>query len=209
MAVERYKNLIIGSGGGGKLLSWHLAPKGERTVVVERRWIGGSCPNINCLPSKNEIWSAKVADLVRHAAQFGVKTTLAGIDMAAVRQRKRKMVEGLVQMHVDRYKAAGVDLIMGEAKFVGAATVEVKLNDGGMRTLSGERVFLNVGTRATIPPARSGGVSADDEHRGARTRSTSRTSRGDRRRIRRAGVRPGVSPLRQPHDDHSARAAVA
>ena len=153
MAVEKYKNLIIGSGGGGKLLSWHLAPKGERTAVVERRWIGGSCPNINCLPSKNEVWSAKVADLVRHAAQFGVKTAPAPIDMTAVRQRKRKMVEVLVQIHIDRYKAAGVDLIMGEAKFVGLAAVEVKLNDGGVRALSGERVYLNVGTSATIPPA--------------------------------------------------------
>src|SRR6516165_6701677 len=103
MAVEQYKNLVIGSGAGGKLLSWHLAPKGERTAVVERRWIGGSCPNVNCLLSKNEIWSAKVADLVRRAAQFGVKTTPAAIDMAAVRQRKRKMVEGLVQLHVDNY----------------------------------------------------------------------------------------------------------
>jgi pyruvate/2-oxoglutarate dehydrogenase complex dihydrolipoamide dehydrogenase (E3) component len=153
MAVEQYKNLVIGSGAGGKLLSWHLAPKGERTAVVERRWIGGSCPNVNCLPSKNEVWSAKVADLVRHSAQFGIKTTPATMDMAAVRQRKRKMVEGLVQLHVDNYRAAGVDLIMGEAKFVGPATVEVKLNDGGVRTLSGERVFINVGTHATIPPA--------------------------------------------------------
>jgi pyruvate/2-oxoglutarate dehydrogenase complex dihydrolipoamide dehydrogenase (E3) component len=152
MAVEKYKNVVIGSGAGGKLLSWHLAPKGERTAVVERRWIGGSCPNVNCLPSKNEVWDAKVADLVRHAAQFGVKTAPATIDMAAVRQRKRKMVDGLVQMHVDNYHSAGVDLIMGEAKFVAPATVEVKLNDGGTRTLSGERVFINVGTRAAIPP---------------------------------------------------------
>ena len=153
MAVEEYKNLVIGSGGGGKLLSWHLAPKGERTAVVERRWIGGSCPNINCLPSKNEIWSARVANFVRQAAKFGVKTDRGTIDMAAVRQRKRTMVEGLVQMHLDKFRAAGVDLIKGEAKFVGAATVEVKLNDGGVRTLAGERVFINVGTHGTIPPS--------------------------------------------------------
>jgi choline dehydrogenase-like flavoprotein len=61
---ERFETLVLGSGAGGKHLAWHLAQSGQRTGLVERRWIGGSCPNINCLPSKNEIWSAKVADLV-------------------------------------------------------------------------------------------------------------------------------------------------
>jgi pyruvate/2-oxoglutarate dehydrogenase complex dihydrolipoamide dehydrogenase (E3) component len=68
---ERYEVLVLGSGAGGKCLAWHMARSGRRTAVVERRWIGGSCPNINYLPSKNEIWSAKVADLLHHAAQFG------------------------------------------------------------------------------------------------------------------------------------------
>ena len=71
---ERFEVLILGSGFGGKLLAWHMAQSGRRTAVVERRWIGGSCPNTNCLPSKNEIWSAKVADLVHRAASFGAMT---------------------------------------------------------------------------------------------------------------------------------------
>ena len=62
---ERVEVVILGSGFGGKLLAWHLAQSGRRTAVVERRWIGGSCPNIACLPSKNEIWSARVAHLAR------------------------------------------------------------------------------------------------------------------------------------------------
>jgi pyruvate/2-oxoglutarate dehydrogenase complex dihydrolipoamide dehydrogenase (E3) component len=62
--TQRYEVLVLGSGARGKLLSWHMARAGRRSAVVERRWIGGSSPNINCLPSKNEIWSAKVADLV-------------------------------------------------------------------------------------------------------------------------------------------------
>src|SRR3546814_9799520 len=73
-----------------------MARSGRRTAVVERRWIGGSCPNINCLPSKNEIWSAKVAHLVRHAARFGTVTDSVAIDMAKVRQRKRDMVDGQI-----------------------------------------------------------------------------------------------------------------
>src|SRR3989440_7678664 len=103
--AEPYEALVLGSGAGGKLLAWHLASSGRRTAVVERKWIGGSCPNVNCLPSKNEVWSAKVADLVHHAAQFGAGPCPAVIDMARVRQRKRDMVEGLVAMHLERYKA--------------------------------------------------------------------------------------------------------
>jgi pyruvate/2-oxoglutarate dehydrogenase complex dihydrolipoamide dehydrogenase (E3) component len=148
---ERFDILVLGSGEGGKYLAWHMAHSGRRTAVVERRWIGGSCPNINCLPSKNEIWSAKVADLVHHAAQFGIVTDTTAIDMASVRQRKRDMVDGLVTMHLDRYQASGAELIMGMGHFVAPKTIEVQLNDGGTRVLVGTRVFLNLGTHATIP----------------------------------------------------------
>ncbi len=151
MPMENYKNVIIGSGEGGKYLGWHLAQSGQQTVVIERRWIGGSCPNINCLPSKNEIWSAKVADFVHHADRFGMTVGPISIDMAKVRERKRKMVEGLVATHLELYKATGAELVMGEAKFTGSRTLEVRLNGGGTRTLTGERIFLNLGTHAAIP----------------------------------------------------------
>ncbi|HVS36208.1 MAG TPA: mercuric reductase [Gemmataceae bacterium] len=149
---ESYQDVVLGSGAGGKLLSWHLARSGRRVAVVERRYIGGSCPNINCLPSKNEIWSAKVADLVHHAAKFGLVTGASAIDMVRVRQRKREMVDGLVALHLDLYHKSGAELIMGSAGFVAPKTLEVRLNDGGTRVLTGDRVFVNVGTRATIPP---------------------------------------------------------
>jgi pyruvate/2-oxoglutarate dehydrogenase complex dihydrolipoamide dehydrogenase (E3) component len=152
MAFEKIRNLIIGSGEGGKCLAWHFGSLHEPTVVIERRWIGGSCPNVNCLPSKNEIWSAKIADLVQHAKAFGVNTQTPTVDMAAVRERKRRMVDGLIKIHVDKYKASGVPLVMGQAAFIAPMTVEVKLNEGGTRTIEAERMFLNLGTRATIPP---------------------------------------------------------
>jgi pyruvate/2-oxoglutarate dehydrogenase complex dihydrolipoamide dehydrogenase (E3) component len=151
-APERYKALVLGSGAGGKLIAWHLAQSGRRTAVVERKWIGGSCPNINCLPSKNEIWSARVADLIHHAAMFGIATGPIAINMERVRQRKREMVDGLVKMHLDKYRASGAELIMGSGRFVTPKTLEVRLNDGGTRVLSGDRVFLNLGTHAAIPP---------------------------------------------------------
>jgi pyruvate/2-oxoglutarate dehydrogenase complex dihydrolipoamide dehydrogenase (E3) component len=150
--TEAYDDVVLGSGAGGKLLSWHLAGSGRRVAVVERRYIGGSCPNINCLPSKNEIWSAKVADLLRHAAQFGIVTGSIAVDMAKVRQRKRAMVEGLIALHLDLYRKSGSELVMGDGRFVAPKTLEVRLRDGGTRVLKGERVFLNLGTRATIPP---------------------------------------------------------
>jgi pyruvate/2-oxoglutarate dehydrogenase complex dihydrolipoamide dehydrogenase (E3) component len=148
---ERIETLVLGSGNGGMYLAWHMARSGRRTAVVERRWIGGSCPNINCLPSKNEIWSAKVADLVHHGANFGAKTDSVPIDMAKVRQRKRDMVEGEVTAVLQQYKTSGAELIMGSGKFVAPKTLEVRLNDGGTRVLAGDRVFINIGTHATIP----------------------------------------------------------
>jgi pyruvate/2-oxoglutarate dehydrogenase complex dihydrolipoamide dehydrogenase (E3) component len=148
---EQFEILILGSGEAGKLLAWHMAQSGRRTAVVERRWIGGSCPNIACLPSKNEIWSAKVAHLARHGAQFGTVTGPVTIDMAAVRQRKRDMVKREVDLHLQNYKRTGVELIMGSGRFVAPKTLEVRLNDGGTRVLVGDQVFLNLGTHAAIP----------------------------------------------------------
>ena len=149
--MERFETLVLGSGNGGMYLAWHMARSGRRTAVVERRWIGGSCPNINCLPSKNEIWSAKVADLVHRAASFGAMTGSVAIDMAKVRQRKRDMVESEVAAVLQQYKASGAELIMGTGNFVAPKTLEVRLNDSGTRVLAGDQIFLNIGTRATIP----------------------------------------------------------
>ncbi len=150
--TERFEILVVGSGAGGKLLAWHLAGSGRRSAVVERRWIGGACPNIACLPSKNEIWSAKVAQLVHRAAQFGLTTGSVNLDMAQVRRRKREMVESLIAAHRKNYQASGAELILGTGRFVAPKTLEVRLNDGGTRRLAGDKVFINVGTRAAIPP---------------------------------------------------------
>src|SRR5271165_2639501 len=148
---ERVDILVLGSGFGGKLLAWHMAGSGRRTAVVERRWIGGSCPNIACLPSKNEIWSARIAHLAHHASQFGTLTGPATTDMAKVRQRKRDMVDAEIALHLRTYKESGAELIMGTGCFVAPKILEVHLNDGGSRLLAGDQVFLNLGTHAAIP----------------------------------------------------------
>ena len=155
-AAEKYDVLVLGAGTAGKLMGWTMAKEGRRTAVVERKYIGGSCPNVACLPSKNVIHSAKVASLVGRHREFGIETGPISIDMAGVYARKREMVEGIVQVHLDKFHAAlnqhrGDELILGDGAFVAPRTLRVALRDGGERTLTAERVFVNLGSRATIP----------------------------------------------------------
>ena len=148
---EKYDILVVGSGEAGKYLGWTMAGEGHRTAVVERKLIGGSCPNIACLPSKNIIQSAKVRSFTMRAAEFGVSLESAVTSMKGVQARKRAMVKGLRTMHLDRYRSSGAELIMGEARLTGERTLEVALADGGNRQIRGERMFLNLGTHATVP----------------------------------------------------------
>ena len=148
---ERFQNVVLGGGEAGKYIAWELARWGQRVAVVERGLIGGSCPNIACLPSKNVIHSAKVVELVRHAATFGLRLGPWTLDMAGVRQRKRELVDGLIAIHKARFAADGLEFILGEGRFVAPRTVEVRLAQGGTRHLEGERVFLDLGTHAAVP----------------------------------------------------------
>jgi pyruvate/2-oxoglutarate dehydrogenase complex dihydrolipoamide dehydrogenase (E3) component len=113
--------------------------------------VGGSCPNVACLPSKNVIHSAKAVSLVHPTKGLGVVHGSMHVDMASVAHRKWRMVNELVDMHLAKFRASGAELVMGEARFTEAKTVRIALNSGGTRLLRGERVFINVGTRATIP----------------------------------------------------------
>jgi pyruvate/2-oxoglutarate dehydrogenase complex dihydrolipoamide dehydrogenase (E3) component len=149
--VEKYEILVLGSGEAGKWTAWTMAQEGHRTAMVERKWLGGSCPNIACLPSKNVIYSARVASLARRGAEFGLEMDRLRINMAGVQRRKREMVEKERQFHAERTAANGVELIMGEARFVAPRTVEVALNGGGTRRVEGERVFLDLGSRSAMP----------------------------------------------------------
>ena len=150
MDIEDYDLVILGSGEGSKFLAWSEAKKGKRVVVVDRKYIGGSCPNIACLPTKNVIHGAKVASYARRGAEFGVRIPEVTVDMAAVRERKRKMVAELVAIHVKNYAASGAELVMGSGRFVAPKTLEVALNDGTTRQLRGANVVIGTGTHATI-----------------------------------------------------------
>ena len=147
---EHFDVVVFGSGQGGQLIAWHLARAGRRAALVERRLIAGSCPMIACMPSKNEVWSARVAHLARHGAQFGVVTASVTTDMATVLRRKRDMVSREVDLHLQNFRATGTELILGEGRFVAPKTIEARLNDGGTRVLVGNQIFLNLGTHPAI-----------------------------------------------------------
>jgi pyruvate/2-oxoglutarate dehydrogenase complex dihydrolipoamide dehydrogenase (E3) component len=149
-SIEEYDLVVLGSGEGGKYIAWTAAKKGLKAAVIERKYVGGSCPNIACLPSKNVIHSAKVASYFRRSEEFGVLKDNWKIDMSLVRERKRKMVTGLVNMHLDIYKKTGTELIMGSGRFTGPKTIEVALTDGGTRVLRGKQAVISTGSRAAV-----------------------------------------------------------
>jgi pyruvate/2-oxoglutarate dehydrogenase complex dihydrolipoamide dehydrogenase (E3) component len=148
--VEDFDLVVLGSGEAGKYLAWTLAAEGKRVAVIERRYVGGSCPNIACLPSKNVIHSAKVASHFRRGAEFGLPTVDTPVAMMAVQARKRAMVDGLVEMHRYKFDSSGVELIMGDGTFIEPKTISVALNEGGSRTLRGEIVVISTGSRARL-----------------------------------------------------------
>jgi len=152
LALEDYDLVILGDGTGATLAAWTFASQGQRVAVIERKYVGGSCPNIACLPSKNIIQSARVASYFRRGSEFGAIADGFRVDMPAVRARKRAMVSGLNDMYLDNFKQTRAEFILGSGRFVGAKTLEVVLVDGTIRRLRGANVIVSTGTRAASEP---------------------------------------------------------
>jgi pyruvate/2-oxoglutarate dehydrogenase complex dihydrolipoamide dehydrogenase (E3) component len=148
--LEEFDLVILGGGTGSTIAAWTFAGEGKSVAVVDRKYIGGSCPNIACLPSKNIIHSAKVADYFRRSKEFGITHDGYAINMADVRERKRRMVRGLNDMYMENYKSSGAEFILGTGRFVAQRTVEVTLADGTTRQLRGANVIVSTGTRAAL-----------------------------------------------------------
>jgi pyruvate/2-oxoglutarate dehydrogenase complex dihydrolipoamide dehydrogenase (E3) component len=150
VTTEHYDVVVLGSGEAGKYLSWHMSAIGKRTLMIERRYIGGSCPNIACLPSKNVIHSAKVASYAHRFAEFGVSADTSSIDMAAVRERKRAMVGVLWNIHLRNFERNGTEIAIGEGHFVDERTIEISFPDGTVRRVQGDSVIVSTGSRAKL-----------------------------------------------------------
>src|SRR5688572_10774655 len=93
MSTERYDAIVIGAGQGGKPLAIDLAKAGRRTALVERQYVGGTCINVGCTPTKTMVASARVAYLARRGADYGVRAGEVVVDMPTVRRRKQAVID--------------------------------------------------------------------------------------------------------------------
>ncbi|MEO8288409.1 MAG: mercuric reductase [Chloroflexota bacterium] len=151
--AQHYDAIIIGSGQAGGPLSTALAHAGRKTAIIEREHVGGTCINEGCTPTKTMVASARVAYLARRGADYGVHTGPIKVDMVKVRQRKRYIVNSFRNGSQGRIeRAKGVDLIFGEAGFTGPKDIEVRLNDGSVKHLTSDLIFINTGARPAEVP---------------------------------------------------------
>jgi pyruvate/2-oxoglutarate dehydrogenase complex dihydrolipoamide dehydrogenase (E3) component len=139
--------IVIGTSQGGRFLPVELAGAGQRVALVERGPLGGVCVNTGCTPTKTMVASARLAYQARRGAEYGVRTGPVSVDLAAVRARKRAMVSGAQENYASRLAQDGLDLIAGEAHFIGQKTIEVALTDGGTRQISAPVIVIDAGTR--------------------------------------------------------------
>jgi pyruvate/2-oxoglutarate dehydrogenase complex dihydrolipoamide dehydrogenase (E3) component len=151
--AQHYEAVVIGAGQGGVPLARTLAQAGRTVALVEREHVGGTCYNEGCTPTKTMVASAKVAYLDRRSADYGVKNGPVTVDMAAVRQRKRAIVNDFRNGGERRIQdTEGLDLLKGEARFIGPEELEVRLKDGDGLRLTAENIFIDVGARPANPP---------------------------------------------------------
>lgn len=151
-AKRRYDAIVIGSGQGGTPLARALARAGRKTALVEREHVGGTCVNEGCTPTKTMVASARVAYLARRAADYGVQTGPVTVDMRAVRQRKRRIVDEFrTGSQRSLEDSSGLDLLIGHARFTGPKEVDVSSSEGAPLSLTADVIVLNTGARPSQP----------------------------------------------------------
>jgi pyruvate/2-oxoglutarate dehydrogenase complex dihydrolipoamide dehydrogenase (E3) component len=164
---RHYDLIVIGAGQGGGPLAGAFARAGRRVALVERVHVGGTCINEGCSPTKTVIASARVAHLARRAGEYGVAPADAEgenaraprawrVDLRRVHERKQHIVDSFRSGSERALAAAGVELIRGQARFVGERTIEVageaeQRNAANTRTLTADQVVINTGLRAAVP----------------------------------------------------------
>ncbi|MCJ1282430.1 hypothetical protein MMC26_001753 [Xylographa opegraphella] len=154
--TDKYDCIVIGSGQGGTPLASAFAKAGKRTALIEQSHIGGCCVNEGCTPTKTMIASGKVAYHTRRAAEYGIHSSgaqdgLIVTDMKRIRQRKRDIVDSFRGGSETRIRSAGIEVLMGEARFTNRKELSVKMSDGSVRTVAAEHIFINTGERPLIP----------------------------------------------------------
>lgn len=151
--MEHVDLLVVGGGKAGKSLAMAQAKAGWKVAMVERQYVGGTCINVACIPTKSLVACARRLLEARTDAAFGITgTTQAGVDLAALRAHKEGIVSAMVTAHERMFAAPGLDFIRGEARFVAPRTVEVRTQAGDARRIEADKVLVNVGSRPAMPP---------------------------------------------------------
>ena len=149
--MEQFDAIIIGAGQAGGPLSRAFANAGRKTALIERAFVGGTCVNVGCTPTKTMFNSARVAYLSRRAADYGAHPGDVSVNMAEVRARKQRVVDNFRGGNLKGILAtANLELITGNARFVAPRQVEVQLEDG-TRGLEADTIIINTGGRPAKP----------------------------------------------------------
>ena len=146
--MERFDVFVIGGGGTGSEVAFLLGATGLRVAIAERDKLGGECNHYGCVPTKVMLRSAKIAALARDAGRFGVRIPSVTIDLPAVQQRARDVIDAQSGEGTAPFERAGISVFLQEALLVGPHRIE--LADG--TPLEADRVVLTTGTEATAPP---------------------------------------------------------
>jgi len=150
--MKQYDAIVIGSGQAGGPLAKKLALAGKKTALIEKRWIGGTCVNDGCTPTKTMVASAKAAYMAGHSGPLGVKIKGYSVNMPVIKKRKDEVVHLFrdgSQKGLEETK--NLDLLFGEAAFTGKKTISVTLNAGGVKELVADLFFINTGAKPFIP----------------------------------------------------------
>ena len=150
--MEKYDAIVIGSGQAGTPLSKKLAESGLKTALIEKRWVGGTCVNDGCSPTKTMVASAKLAWSVANAEKLGVHVGGYTVDFHEIIDRKNDVVHRMRDGSEKGIRETeNLDLVYGTAAFTGPKEVTITLNDGGKQVLSADKFFINVGEKPSIP----------------------------------------------------------
>ncbi len=150
--MKHYDAIVIGSGQGGTPLAKKLANRGLQTAIIERRFIGGTCINDGCTPTKAMVASARMMHLAKKSKALGINIKSAELNFKKVIRRKNKIVEEFRNSSKERLqKTNNIDIIFGEASFLKNKELKIILRDGGEETLTAEKIFINTGGRPTVP----------------------------------------------------------
>ncbi len=150
--MKQYDAIIIGAGQAGGPLAKKMAEAGKKTALIEKRWVGGTCVNDGCTPTKTMIASAKAAWMARNSSKLGIDVKDISVNMPAIKKRKDDIVTKSRTGNQKAIEATeNLDLIFGEAKFTGEKTISIKLNEGGVEELQASLIFINTGAKTFVP----------------------------------------------------------